>query len=85
MRHANKFAHVILVLWALPLSSVMGGGVEISVVSVQPAARVLSAPVDTPVTIAFDKAVDRSTINRDSFWVFAKWSVSTNTRTLTAR
>ncbi|MEM8996279.1 MAG: FG-GAP-like repeat-containing protein, partial [Acidobacteriota bacterium] len=49
------------------------GGFE--VVSVEPAARVVAAPVDSVIRVRFSDPVDRSTVvARRSFWAFARWS-----------
>ncbi len=50
----------ISVLSGLSSTPVIGGGNELAVLSVQPQARALAAPVDTAVAITFDKALDRS-------------------------
>lgn len=50
---------------------------ELQVVSVAPAARSLSAPVDSAITIEFDRPVSpESIILRESFTVFGRWSGS---------
>ncbi|MCH7700521.1 MAG: VCBS repeat-containing protein [Planctomycetes bacterium] len=60
---------------------VAGGGVvsagELTVVSVEPMARSLEAPVDTSITVRFDRPVDRdSVIDGQSFTAFGRWSGS---------
>ena len=48
---------------------------QLSVVSTTPTPRSLNAPVDTPITVRFDRPVQRSTIvARHSFWAFGRWS-----------
>ncbi len=50
---------------------------ELTVVSVEPAARSLRAAVDTPITVRFDQPVDRdSVIAGQSFTAFGRWSGS---------
>ncbi len=48
---------------------------QLAVQSVSPAPRSLAAPVNAPIVIQFDKAIDISSINtgRD-FWAFGRWS-----------
>ena len=44
-------------------------------VSVEPAPRSISAPLDGSLSVRFDRAIDRGTvIPRRSFWAFGKWS-----------
>ena len=48
---------------------------DLTVLSVEPAARSLTAEVDAPIVIHFDKAVDpASVVLLDSFWAFGRWS-----------
>jgi hypothetical protein len=46
----------------------------IQVVSISPAARTLGAPVNSEITVEFDRPVDAGTIDPYSFWAFGKWS-----------
>ncbi len=48
------------------------GGIQ--VVAVSPAARSLTAPVDSALTIQFDRPVNPATIDQHSFWALGKWS-----------
>ncbi len=47
---------------------------ELTVVSVEPAMNGLTAPINTGVTIHFDRPIDRATVGNDSFWAFGRWS-----------
>lgn len=44
------------------------------VVSVSPAPRTMSASTIASIEIEFDRAVNRNTIDKDSFWAFGRWS-----------
>ena len=58
-------------------SAAGGPGVDggpLAVVSVEPAPRSMTAPVNAAIEIEFDRPVDRGTVNRDSFWAFGRWS-----------
>ena len=46
----------------------------LSVVSVNPPARTLTAPVGTGIRVDFDAALDPASIDADSFRVFGRWS-----------
>lgn len=59
------------VVFALRPSRALG---SLQVVAVSPAARTLVAPTNSAVAITFDRPVDSSTINSDSFRVFGRWS-----------
>lgn len=48
---------------------------SVSVLSAQPAAHSISAPVDSPIVIQFNQAVDRSSFSQpSSLYVFGRWS-----------
>jgi len=48
---------------------------DLVVLSVEPAARSMTAEVDAPIVIHFDKAVDpASVVLLDSIWAFGRWS-----------
>lgn len=49
-------------------------GGPLAVVSVEPAPRSMTAPANAAIEIEFDRPVDRSTVTRDSFWAFGRWS-----------
>ncbi|MDD9946726.1 MAG: FG-GAP-like repeat-containing protein [Myxococcales bacterium] len=49
-------------------------GPQLSVVRVEPTARGISAPVDGPIVIHFDRPVDRSSVTPESLWAFGRWS-----------
>ncbi len=46
----------------------------LEIVDLAPAARSIGAGTDTTISVTFDRAVDRATIDRDSFWAFGRWS-----------
>jgi len=48
-------------------------GQTISVSSTSPA-RHTGAPITTPISVTFDRAVNRTTISPQSFWAFGRWS-----------
>ncbi len=58
------------VIFALRPSRALG---SLQVVAVSPTARTLVAPTNSAVAITFDRPVDSSTINSDSFRVFGRW------------
>lgn len=48
---------------------------ELTVVTVEPTPRTITAPVTSVITVHFDRPVDRSTVvARRSFWAFGRWS-----------
>ncbi len=47
---------------------------NLSVVSVTPARHSLSAPVNSTITIEFDRPLSRATVVPESFWAFGRWS-----------
>ena len=64
---------LVVGLW-LGLASVAGAG-ELGVVSVAPTPRLVTAPVNSSITVQFDRPVDRATVvARRSFWAFGRWS-----------
>lgn len=62
-----------IAMWLAAAGSVRAGG-PLSVVSMSPPARVLNAPVDSPITITFDQPVNPATIDSHSFYVFGRWT-----------
>ncbi len=47
----------------------------LTVLSVEPQARILTAPTDTRITVRFDRPVNPATLEaRRSFWAFGRWS-----------
>ncbi len=62
------------VLAALVATPAVHGGGNLTVVSVQPAAHVLTAPVGSAIAVTFDQAVDPATVTPLSFWAFGRWS-----------
>ncbi|NOT01953.1 MAG: hypothetical protein HOP29_15165 [Phycisphaerales bacterium] len=66
----SRIAFLLFVCWTLPASAG-----ELTVVSVDPPARVLTADVTTDIRVTFDRPVDRdSVIVNQTFWAFARWS-----------
>ncbi len=61
---------VLAALLAVPAAV----GQEIAVVGVVPAGRSIGAATDTGISVTFDRAVDRGSIDRNSFWAFGRWS-----------
>lgn len=55
----------------VPCATVFG---ELTVVSVSPSQNGLNAPTGAPISITFDRAVDRATVSASSIGVFGKWS-----------
>ena len=52
-----------------------GGGELLTVVSVEPAPRSLTAPVGSPIVMHFDRPVNRDTITSgEQLWAFGRWS-----------
>ena len=47
---------------------------ELSVVSVEPPAHALAAPVAAPIVIHFNQPVLPASVTDDSFWAFGRWS-----------
>jgi hypothetical protein len=58
----------------------VGGSVDggasgaLVVVSVEPAARSLTAAADAPIVIRFDRAVARASVTPKTLWAFGRWS-----------
>ncbi|MGD2108691.1 MAG: FG-GAP-like repeat-containing protein [Phycisphaerae bacterium] len=77
MNHPN-LNRGILVLGAVMY--LVGGvhratAVDLVVTGVEPARHALAAPVDTPITVHFDKPVKpESVVAWQSFWAFGRWS-----------
>ena len=72
---------LVLVLSILGLAGQPGlagvnpqAGSALVVSSVEPEAHSLVAPVDSEITIRFDKPVKPASVTVDSFWAFARWS-----------
>lgn len=51
-----------------------GMGGALSVTGVEPQARTVTAAVDAPIVIHFDRAVDRATVTPQTLWAFGRWS-----------
>ncbi len=47
---------------------------DLAVMSVSPPSNVVTASVGSPITIRFDRAVDRATVHERSFHAFGRWS-----------
>lgn len=58
---------------ALPAVDAAIGG-ELTVVSVEPAARTVTAAHDSAIVVHFDRPVNRASVTTDSFWAFGRWS-----------
>ena len=64
------FAHLAV---GLSAAQIAAAG-ELAVVSVEPAAHSLTAPVAAPITVHFDQPVLPASVTSDSFWAFGRWS-----------
>ncbi len=64
------FAHLAV---GLAASQIAAAG-ELAVVSVEPAAHSLTAPVAAPITVHFDQPLLPASVTNDSFWAFGRWS-----------
>ncbi len=64
------FAHLAVGLLAAQIAATG----ELAVVSVEPAAHSLTAPVAAPITVHFDQPVLPASVTSDSFWAFGRWS-----------
>lgn len=61
-------------LWAVALGAGPALG-QLAVVSVEPAARSLAAPVDGSIVVQFDRPIEpTSLVARQTFWAFGRWS-----------
>jgi hypothetical protein len=69
---ATFIALLMLLMVTPPTTSAAGEGM--TVVSTSPAARILNAPINSPISVTFDRAIDPATITANSFWGFGKWS-----------
>ncbi len=68
-------ASTVLGLVAWLSSAPFAGAQPLTVVSVDPPRHALTAPVDSAITIEFDRPVDRASIlTGSSFWAFGRWS-----------
>ena len=57
------------------LTASPGSAGELTIIDVEPDAHALTAPTTTAITVRFDRAVDRKTVEaRRSFWAFGRWS-----------
>ncbi len=65
-------------LLTLALATARGGAAvptgELAVVSTDPPARSVGAPVASAIAVTFDRPVDEATVTPASFWAFAHWS-----------
>ncbi|MDH3628199.1 MAG: FG-GAP-like repeat-containing protein [Acidobacteriota bacterium] len=52
----------------------VGAGGQLAVTTIEPAARVLAAPVDSAIVVHFDRPVKPASITSNSFWAFGRWS-----------
>jgi hypothetical protein len=48
-------------------------GTNLTVVSVEPVARTVVAPVNAPIVIHFDRPVKRDSVTSKSLWAFGRW------------
>lgn len=75
MKFGYAFAfHIgpILFLCAAPATA---WGQALTVIGVEPAAHVLTAPANSPIVVRFDRPVNRASIlTGRSFWAFGRWS-----------
>ena len=70
-----NMTRALLAHFAVGLSAVqIAAAGELAVVSVDPAAHSLTAPVAAPITVHFDLPVLPASITSDSFWAFGRWS-----------
>ncbi len=77
MSHFRTYRVGVSILAPLLCWGAVAPAGELTVLSVEPVARSLQAPVDTPITVRFDRAVDRdSVIDGQSFVAFGRWSGS---------
>lgn len=60
-------------VWLTNLDSVAMGG-ELTVVSISPPRNGNNVPVSAPISITFDRPVQRSSFTTANFWAFARWS-----------
>ena len=71
----------MLILMSMASAPAMG---QLTVTSVEPAARSLTAPVGSAVVVHFDRTVNPTTVTDGSFWAFGRWSgTATGAITLT--
>ncbi|MCH7812729.1 MAG: VCBS repeat-containing protein [Planctomycetes bacterium] len=63
-----------LIVLLATVSNLTVARAELTVVSVQPAARSLDAPVDEPISVTFDRPVSRNSVTDRTFWAFGRWS-----------
>lgn len=61
-------------LFTIRLATAHGPAGQINVVSVQPAARSLTASANSPIAITFDRPVNPLTVSNNNFWAFGRWS-----------
>jgi hypothetical protein len=67
----TRFASAAFTVLALA-SSLHAG--ELAVVSVSPALNASNVSVNAAIHVDFNMPLDRSTVNRNTFWAFARWS-----------
>jgi hypothetical protein len=63
----------LAVIASLTTTAVAAAG-SINVTSTEPAANTMVAPIGAGITVHFDTAVDRTTVDGESFWAFGRWS-----------
>lgn len=70
----NELRRALLLM--VPLGSCALGGVpaNLEVVSTSPARHALAAPIAPRISITFDRAVNRATVNEHTVRVFGRWS-----------
>ncbi len=70
-RPVGAFAALAALMLAVPA---VAGADVVTVASVSPAARALTAPVGATIAVEFDRPIAPASVTRDTFWAFARWS-----------
>ncbi len=69
--------HKFLSSWAVTcvLASTVSAGDQLTVTNVEPPARTVTAAVDSPIVVHFDRPIEPGSVTAlGSFWAFGKWS-----------
>lgn len=74
MMFVNQSSLIGRVAVAVLIVTVPAAAVDLQVVSVSPARHALTAPLSTPISITFDRAVSPASITPSSFRVAGRWS-----------
>lgn len=68
----HMYRCLLILLMGLPLSVHAQSALQVTAIS--PVANAISAPVETPIVVTFNQAIDPATVATTRFMVFGRWS-----------